>query len=71
MLGVKITVLLIVITVIYRFIVNSLVSQESWDKKVEMAFGTKYPAYVYPLGVFVILDALGIVYSVVWFLFLR
>ena len=71
MLGVKITVLLIIITVIYRFIVNSLVSQESWDKKVEMAFGTKYPAYVYPLGVLVILDALGIVYSAVWFLFLR
>lgn len=71
MLGVKITVLLIVITVIYRVIVNSLVSQESWDKKVEMAFGTKYPAYVYPLGILVILDALGIVYSAVWFLFLR
>ena len=71
MLGVKITVLLIIITVIYRYIVNSLVSQESWDKKVEMAFGTEYPAYVYPLGVLVVLDALGIVYSAVWFLFLR
>lgn len=71
MLGVKITVLLIIITVIYRYIVSSLVSQESWDKKVEMAFGTKYPAYVYPLGALVFLDALGIVYSAVWFLFLR
>lgn len=71
MLGVKITILLIIITVIYRYIVNSLVSQESWDKKVEMAFGTKYPAYVYPLGILVVLDALGIVYSAVWFLFLR
>lgn len=71
MLGVKITVLLIIITVIYRYIVNSLVSQESWDKKVEMAFGTKYPVYVYPLEILVVLDALGIVYSAVWFLFLR
>lgn len=71
MLGVKITILLIVITVIYRHIANGLVSQESWDKKVEMAFGTKYPAYLYPLGVLVVLDAFGIVYSVVWFLFLR
>ena len=71
MLGVKITVLLIIITVIYRYIVNSLISQESWDKKVEMAFGTKYPVYVYPLGVLVVLDALGIIYSAVWFLFLR
>lgn len=69
MLGVKITVLLIIITVIYRYIVNSLVSQESWDKKVEMAFGTKYPAYVF--GILVVLDALGIVYLAVWFLFLR
>lgn len=71
MLGVKITILLIIITVIYRYIVNSLVSQESWDKKVEMAFGTKCPVYVYPLGILVVLDALGIVYSAVWFLFLR
>jgi len=71
MLGVKITILLIIITVIYRFIVNSLISQESWDKKVEMAFGTKYPAYVYPLGILVVLDTFGIVYSAVWFLFLR
>ena len=71
MLGVKITILLIVITVIYRYIVAGLVSQESWDKKVEMTFGTKYPAYVYPLGVLVVLDALGIVYSAVWFLFMR
>ena len=71
MLGVKITILLIIITVIYRYILTDLIEQEIWDKKVEMAFGTKYPAYVYPLGVLVALDALGIVYSVVWFLFLR
>ena len=71
MLGVKITILLIIITAIYRYIVAGLVSQESWDKKVDMAFGTKYPVYVYVLGILVVLDALGIIYSAVWFLFLR
>lgn len=71
MLGVKITILLIIITAIYNYIVAGLVSQESWDKKVDMAFGTKYPVYVYVLGILVVLDALGIVYSAVWFLFLR
>ena len=71
MLGVKITILLILITVICRYIVTGLLAQESWDKKVDMAFGNKYPSYVYVLGILVVLDVIGIIYSAVWFLFLR
>ena len=50
---------------------TALVEQESWDKKIDMAFGNKFPVYVYILGVFVALDVIGIIYSAVWFLFLR
>ena len=71
MLGVKITVLLIVITVIYRYIVEALLANESVGRKWEMALGSNYPVYVYPLGILVVLDVIGIIYSAVWFLFLR
>ena len=71
MLGVKITTLLIVLTVIAKYIIEALLANESSGRKWDMALGNNYPKYVYVLGVLVILDAIGIVYSVIWFLFLR
>ena len=71
MLGVKITILLIVMTVIAKFIVEGLLANESIGRKWDMALGNNYPKYVYILGVLVALDIIGIIYSVVWFLFLR
>ena len=71
MLGVKITILLIVMTVIAKFIVEALLDTESIGRKWDMALGNNYPKYVYILGVLVALDIIGIIYSVVWFLFLR
>jgi len=71
MLGVKLTVLLIVLTVIAKFIVEALLANESIGRKWDMALGNNYPKYVYILGILVVLDIIGIIYSVVWFLFLR
>jgi len=71
MLGVKITILLIVMTVIAKFIVEGLLANESIGRKWDMALGNNYPKYVYILGVLVALDVIGIIYSAVWFLFLR
>ena len=71
MLGVKITALLIVLTVIAKYIIEGLLANESIGRRWDMALGNNYPKYVYVLGVLVILDAIGIIYSVVWFLFLR
>jgi len=71
MLGVKITVLLIVLTVIAKYIIEALLANESIERRWDMALGNNYPKYVYILGVLVILDAIGIIYSVIWFLFLR
>ena len=71
MIGVKITVLLIVLTVIAKYIIEALLANESIERRWDMALGNNYPKYVYILGVLVILDAIGIIYSVIWFLFLR
>lgn len=71
MLGVKITALLIVLTVIAKYIIEALLANESIGRRWEMALGNNYPKYVYILGILVVLDAIGIIYSVVWFLFLR
>lgn len=71
MLGVKITALLIVLTIIAKYIIEGLLANESIGRKWDMALGNNYPKYVYVLGVLIILDAIGIIYSVIWFLFLR
>ena len=71
MLGVKITVLLIVLTVIAKYIIEALLANESIGRRWDMALGNNYPKYVYVLGILVVLDAIGIIYSVIWFLFLR
>ena len=71
MIGVKITVLLIVLTVIAKYIIEALLANESIGRRWDMALGNNYPKYVYVLGILVVLDAIGIIYSVIWFLFLR
>ena len=71
MLIVKVTVFLIVVTIIFRFIVNAMISNESLSAKTDMALNNKYPAYVYVLGILVAIDIVGIICSAFWFLFMR
>lgn len=71
MLLVKVTVFLIVLTVIYRFIVNGLVEQEDANTKLNMVFNNKFPAYVIVFCIMVVVDVIGAVASMFWFLFLR
>ena len=71
MLGVKITILLIVMTEIAKFIIEALLANESIEKRLSMALGNNYSNYVYVLAVLVVLDIIGIIYSVIWALFLR
>ena len=71
MIGVKITALLIVITVMYYFIMQALLAQESLQNRMNMALNNKYPKYCYVFVVLVVIDAFGILYSLIWFLFLR
>lgn len=71
MLGVKITAVLIVITVMYNFIMQALLEQESLQSRMNIVLNNKYPKYCYVFVVLVVLDALGVLYSLIWFLFLR
>lgn len=71
MLVVKVTIFLIVVTVIFRFIVTAMISNESPSAMIDMTLNNKYPAYVYVLGALVAIDVVGIICSVFWFLFMR
>lgn len=71
MLGVKITVFLIILTIIYRFVVQSWIDQEDTKTKAAMVFYRKYPAYVWVFIIMVFVDTIGFVCSLFWILFMR
>lgn len=71
MFGVKITVLLIVVTVIWGFIVKILVSGESMEKKIRIAMNNEVTWYMVVFALLVISSVIGLLYSLVYFLFLR
>lgn len=71
MLGVKITVLLIVVTVIWSFVVKILVSGESMEKKIRIAMNNEVTWYMVVFAVLAIASVLGVLYSVFYLLFLR
>lgn len=71
MLGVKITVLLIVITVIWFFVLKMLIAGESMEKKIGIAMNNEVTWYMVVFALLVISSVIGILYSLVYFLFLR
>ena len=71
MIGVKITVLLIVLTVIWEFVVEILVKGESMEKKVRIAMNNELTWYMVMFAVLVVASVLGVLYSVFYLLFLR
>lgn len=71
MLIVKVTIFLVVITIIFRFIVTAMISNESLSARIDMTLNNKYPPYVYVLGILVAMDIVGIICSAFWFLFMR
>lgn len=71
MIGVKITVLLIVVTVIWGFIVKILVSGESMEKKIRIAMNNEVTWYMVMFALLIISSVIGLLYSLVYLLFLR
>lgn len=71
MFGVKITVLLIVVTVIWWFIVKILVSGESMEKKIRIAMNNEVTWYMVMFALLIISSVIGLLYSLVYLLFLR
>ena len=68
MIGVKITVLMFVITAIYSFVVRGVASNEDPMIKMKMLSGI-YPTYVKVGGILVIATIIGIMYSTIYLLF--
>ena len=71
MIGVKITVLLIVLTVIWKYVTEILINGESMEKKVRIAMNNEVTWYMVVFAVLVIASVLGVLYSVFYLLFLR
>lgn len=71
MIGVKITVLLIVLTVIWKFVAEILIKGESLEKKVRIAMNNEVTWYMVVFAVLVVASVLGVLYSVFYLLFLR
>lgn len=69
MLGVKITIVLIVITFLYGFYVRAYISNMSKQDLSEMVLFKKYPPCIYIRGCMLIFSGIGIVYSVIYLLF--
>jgi len=71
MIGIKITVLLIVLTVIWKFVAEILINGESMEKKIRIAMNNELTWYMVMFAVLVIASVLGVLYSVFYLLFLR
>lgn len=69
MIGVKLTILMIVVTFVYIYLARVMVRKESAEVKLKMLIEDEVPGYVYLIGILVILDFIGIIYSVIYLLF--
>ena len=71
MIGVKIAVLLIVLTVIWKFVAEILIRGESLEKKIGIFMNNEVTWYMVVFAVLAIASVLGVLYSVFYLLFLR
>lgn len=71
MIGVKITALLIVLTVIWKFVAEILINGESMEKKIRIAMNNEVTWYMAVFAILAIASVLGVLYSVFYLLFLR
>ena len=74
MLGVKLTIVLLIITFISGFIIKALINGMDFKDKILISFGLEPKWYENVLvfqGVLVLLDFIGVIYSVIWLLFFR
>lgn len=71
MIGVKIAVLLIVLTIIWKFVAEILINGESMEKKIRIAMNNEVTWYMAVFAILAIASVLGVLYSVFYLLFLR
>lgn len=74
MLFVKLTILLIVLTIIYAYVLKLTIRSQPIETKIQFA-ARNYPKWYNNScqigGVMMLLDIIGIIYTVIYFLFLR
>ena len=68
MIGVKITILLFVVSVIYTFLTRLRTRTEDIETKLKMKDGI-YPTYVTVNSVLILITIVGIIYSTIYLLF--
>lgn len=68
MIGVKITILLFVISVISTVLTRSRASTEDIETRLKMLTGI-YPTYVKVTSVLILITIVGIIYSTIYLLF--
>jgi len=68
MIGVKITLLIIIITLIYTFLVEGIYKNEDIETKIKTSAGI-YPKYIIVWSILVFICFIGIIYSAVYLLF--
>ena len=71
MLFVKLTILLIVLTIIWRYISAGMVKSEDAITRYMIANTRKSTWYLNILAIMILLDFVGIIYSTIYFCFLR
>ena len=71
MIGVKLTILMIVITLIMKYFVRAMLLTKDETDLYLMVKGEKTAWYTVLLGFMVIFDGIGIIYSIIYWLFLR
>lgn len=71
MFGVKLTILMIVVTFIMKYLVKCALIKEDVADLYLMAEGKKITWYTALFGFMVIFDFIGIIYSTIYLLFLR
>ncbi len=71
MLFVKLTILLIVLTIIWRYISAAIIRSEDGVTQYMIANCKKSTWYLNILAVMILLDFVGVIYSTIYFCFLR
>ena len=71
MVLVKLTALLIILTLIFRYVAGALISSEDYVTQYQIRNGVKITWYTITFAIMIILSVIGIIYSAIYLLFLR
>ena len=71
MVLVKLTALLIILTLIFRHVAGALINSEDYITQYQIRKGVKITWYTLTFTIMIILSVIGVIYSAVYLLFFR